>query len=951
MANEADRVVVELIAKVDGFDAKVKQSANSFDAGVKQIEGSASRAEQASGKLTMSAKEFAAAYKQAGGDLKKIGVEAERASGQMARFGESSRAATQRSRNLGYQISDIGTQLSMGTSPFIILAQQGPQVANALDGASGAVGRLATFLSGPLGAAVLFGTTMLGGFLLRTRETSESVDDLVQKLKENAERARDSERANDLFAQTLEGVRKAADDAEKAIEELRNAQKSQEQRTVESIQNALNYAAAIRAGTAALIAAAKAELARAEAQRTGPGGDKFSRLAGAMASEVVRARLQELEKELVSANEEAQRLEKSLTEALSFRAVEQGSRNAVEKINDRYDAMVEGARRAAVASGRTESALRKEVEAINAAREAELKRHRDSQRQQRNRDTADLTTFLRPVEDGRVTGRFGESRGSRTHAGIDIAVPVGTPVRAPAGGVVIESGVVGDYGNVIFIDHGRGVISRLAHLSKLNVPKGTVVEAGGIVGLSGGAPGAPGSGNSQGAHLHQEVRVGGRAVNPLIGRFNTDPASVEQNSRQLAEAAARIVSQQNAFEELRDRLNQSLLRAQSALVTGIEAQAALAAQQVEAEQHRLDAALQNDVQEGKLTQAHADQLKAINASITAEKLKMIEREKQLRLLQEESRDAEQATQFRVDVLRFQEQMARSEEERRRIGLDIIEVIYAEKLAHLERRKLIAEGNGDLREANRIQQQINNLPAQRSREEAMVRRGTMGPLETFLNQIPRDAEQANEALQDMAVRGIRSVADGLAQVGTEWIKVGGVAGRVINQLIADLIRLVLYQQLLAPLAGLLGGRASAGGGGGINVTGFGNPQFFGSAKGNVFSGGGIVPFASGGIVNAPTIFPMATGAGLMGEAGPEAIMPLGRDGQGRLGVRIANDRAASPWGGGQAMVIVGVQANDFFEGKILQVTGPVIAQASTRAAQGGAALARESLARKTLHRLG
>ncbi len=77
--------------------------------------------------------------------------------------------------------------------------------------------------------------------------------------------------------------------------------------------------------------------------------------------------------------------------------------------------------------------------------------------------------------------------------------------------------------------------------------------------------------------------------------------------------------------------------------------------------------------------------------------------------------------------------------------------------------------------------------------------------------------------------------------------------------------------------------------------FGNSDFSGglfsdvmkgllpSANGNVFAGGNVVPFARGGIVSKPTIFPMANGAGLMGEAGPEAIMPLRRGADGRLGV--------------------------------------------------------------------
>jgi len=70
---------------------------------------------------------------------------------------------------------------------------------------------------------------------------------------------------------------------------------------------------------------------------------------------------------------------------------------------------------------------------------------------------------------------------------------------------------------------------------------------------------------------------------------------------------------------------------------------------------------------------------------------------------------------------------------------------------------------------------------------------------------------------------------------------------------------------------------------------------GSAKGNAFFGGNVIPFASGGIVSSPTMFPMARGMGLMGEAGPEAIMPLKRGADGKLGVRAT--------GGGHGGVVI------------------------------------------------
>ena len=62
------------------------------------------------------------------------------------------------------------------------------------------------------------------------------------------------------------------------------------------------------------------------------------------------------------------------------------------------------------------------------------------------------------------------------------------------------------------------------------------------------------------------------------------------------------------------------------------------------------------------------------------------------------------------------------------------------------------------------------------------------------------------------------------------------------------------------------------------------SIFASADGNVLSGGKIKPFANGGIVNSPTLFPMRGATGLMGEAGPEAILPLARGADGQLGVK-------------------------------------------------------------------
>lgn len=101
-----------------------------------------------------------------------------------------------------------------------------------------------------------------------------------------------------------------------------------------------------------------------------------------------------------------------------------------------------------------------------------------------------LQKFIWPCE-GRISGVFGSQRilngeAKQPHYGVDVAVPVGTPVRAPAGGVVtLASPDMYFTGGTLMIDHGQGVASAFLHLSKLKVRVGDVVKQGDIIALSG----------------------------------------------------------------------------------------------------------------------------------------------------------------------------------------------------------------------------------------------------------------------------------------------------------------------------------------------------------------------------------------------------------------------------------------------------------------------------------
>lgn len=109
---------------------------------------------------------------------------------------------------------------------------------------------------------------------------------------------------------------------------------------------------------------------------------------------------------------------------------------------------------------------------------------------------------------GPVTSPFGQ-RWGRLHAGIDIGVPTGTPVHAADSGRVAVSGSVGGYGNYICIQHTRSLSTCYGHNSQLGVRKGESVRKGSVISRAGC------TGSCTGPHVHFEVRVGGRPVDPM----------------------------------------------------------------------------------------------------------------------------------------------------------------------------------------------------------------------------------------------------------------------------------------------------------------------------------------------------------------------------------------------------------------------------------------------------
>jgi murein DD-endopeptidase MepM/ murein hydrolase activator NlpD len=138
-------------------------------------------------------------------------------------------------------------------------------------------------------------------------------------------------------------------------------------------------------------------------------------------------------------------------------------------------------------------------------------------------DRLNRVPTIQPVKDGFISSHYGKridpfTKKWRTHRGLDFQAPTGTPIMAPADGKVVQAGRVSGFGRVIKIDHGNGILTLYGHMSRIRVKNGQSVKRGDRIGDVGS------SGRSTSSHLHYEVRVNGRHVNPndyLLDRLAT----------------------------------------------------------------------------------------------------------------------------------------------------------------------------------------------------------------------------------------------------------------------------------------------------------------------------------------------------------------------------------------------------------------------------------------------
>lgn len=294
----------------------------------------------------------------------------------------SSRASRFAYIQLGQQMQDMTVQAQMGTSAFIIFGQQVPQAAFALSGLANSankveasVGRVATFLAGPWGAAVFVAAAVLGPFVARLFEGSTALEKETEKLQKSAIETEAARVAKAAFGKTEEGVTAAILEQQVALDKHIEAMQTEAERSLAAAKNNLAEEISIRNKTDALLANLEAQRAAADVgARTATNPDELASAQGGVA--YFNSAIGDLnDQRKVNAGKLAH-AQSELTNWQSFVSVEAGSRDAAEKIKRQYegpDGLIEAARKRAVAEGKVGDQLTRQVALLKAQEAAKLK--------------------------------------------------------------------------------------------------------------------------------------------------------------------------------------------------------------------------------------------------------------------------------------------------------------------------------------------------------------------------------------------------------------------------------------------------------------------------------------------------------------------------------------------------------------------------------------------------
>jgi hypothetical protein len=743
-------------------------------------------------------------------------------------------------QNLSFQINDIATMMALGARPQQIFASQAGQVVAAMQMMGHEGNKWVRFLGGPWGIALSLAISGLALFSMKNKEADESVAGLIKKMEKQEAQAYKQEIANKVWENSIQGVIDRQRELNEELDKEKTTPLGQNRASQIEAQNDLKTQRdeVVKLEKRIATLKTKVEDSRDLVQRLS--GDPDDRV---RAQAVVAAvQLSKLEGQLKAAQEKLAMVNSSILKTEqnirdSRARVIREEAKASWDVSGFYDGVRVAASKAASYSEEVADAIEAVARASEAAAEKAPGAVGDA--------APKVVDLVQSLQAGTTTAaQFAKAMNGVAKA-VEAAgeaakkskVGGGLPKVTQADGQALikeffgadtritsttrtpkQNKDAGGAANSYHLQNGRALAIDF-------VPKGGIkafdkemlrlaAEAKGMTLLEILGPG------DKGHDDHGHIAVALKRLGPdqvakaQQARANKENAEAQRkNMRELA-----VMRFGNGSEERLEDLNAQLIAATMELVDNTELQAEYSRKLVESQFLKVQKDIENDAAEAKkagldasIVDAKTAELKAANEKVRDQKLANIEVRKQLALAKEANDLERQRNQFKQDGLRFDDEMANNRLEHLRIQLEILDLVYAQRERDLEYAKLQAERNGNIAEANRIQEEINNLPAERSRDRARTERQNESPFEAW----KRDAADTTDELESLRVQGIEGLVDTLVAAKDGWEAMRKVALAAIQDILTQLIRMQTMK-MIANLFGTAAGSMGGGGGAGFSM---------------------------------------------------------------------------------------------------------------------------------------
>jgi hypothetical protein len=318
----------------------------------------------------------------------------------------------------------------------------------------------------------------------------------------------------------------------------------------------------------------------------------------------------------------------------------------------------------------------------------------------------------------------------------------------------------------------------------------------------------------RGTAEHARSAIASR-IGDSSGAVSSGAAAIEQA---LVEQHKRELEQDAAFDSERNRLNEQLLSAIAELATGYEAEARAQLERIDAEHATEADKIRNNFTKGvygdpqtELAKSYESELQLANDRLRDQRRTNVLVHRFMEQQDDLQKSADDYYQSKIEGLRYEEEIARTADERRRIELDIIDALYAQRKYDLEIARKKAAESQRWDEVARLDAQLANLPTQKAREVSLANRNNQSPLDAYKSSLPKTLGEVEERLQEIEVTGLKQLEDDLASATAKALGLKGALGDIVSELVKLGLQLLeSYAFGNNPLSGLFGGGRATGG---------------------------------------------------------------------------------------------------------------------------------------------